>query len=146
MTTVAKRIRDLRKQKGWTQKDLAHKSHVSPQVVSNWEREYSTPDTEDIANLAHAFEVPADYLLLGRMPDPVPSPSLAPLPHTDDPLAAHLAPDELVILQEMRRHESFRAFFHDLSAAPQDKLRKLIKMWEIIKEDIANDDDEEPEE
>ncbi|KEO83000.1 helix-turn-helix domain-containing protein [Tumebacillus flagellatus] len=137
MTTVAKRIRDLRKQKGWTQKDLAQKSHVSPQVVSNWEREYSTPDTDDIANLAQAFDVPADFLLLGRMPEPAAG--------ADDPIAKHLAPEELAVLQEMRRHEGFRAFFHDLSVAPQDKLRKLIRMWDIIKEDLENDDDEEPD-
>jgi hypothetical protein len=91
--------------------------------------------------------VPVDYLLLGRMPEPaaIPHATSAEPELPDDPLAARLAPEELAVLQEMRRHENFRAFFHDLSAAPQDKLRKLIRMWDIIKEDIENDDDEEPE-
>ncbi|MBL0386223.1 helix-turn-helix transcriptional regulator [Tumebacillus sp. ITR2] len=139
MTTIAKRIRELRKQKGWTQKDLAYKSHVSPQVVSNWEREYSTPDTDDIANLAQVFAVPADYLLLGG------ERSLPTIPSDEGTHVVNLAPEEMAILQEMRKHQGFQAFFHDLSLAPEDKLRKLIRMWDIIKEDIENDKDEEPD-
>ena len=129
--TFAHRLRELRKSQRWTQRELADKISVSPQVVSNWEREYSAPDTDDVANLAKLFDVPADYLLLGRTQPAAPEP-------------AELTPEESAVLQEMRRHPNFRTFFHDLSSAPEEKIRKLIRMWEIIREDLDNDDDEEP--
>ena len=130
--TFAHRLRELRKGKRWTQRELADKISVSPQVVSNWEREYSAPDTDDVANLAELFDVPADYLL-GRTQEAAAD-------------TATLAPEEAAVLQEMRKHPNFRTFFHDLSSAPEEKIRKLIRMWEIIKEDLDNDDDEEPSE
>lgn len=129
--TFAHRLRELRKGRRWTQRELADKISVSPQVVSNWEREYSAPDTADVANLAELFDVPADYLLLGRAQGAVID-------------MAALSPEESAVLQEMRKHPNFRTFFHDLSSAPEEKIRKLIRMWEIIREDLDNDDDEEP--
>ena len=128
--TFAHRLRELRKGKRWTQRELADKISVSPQVVSNWEREYSAPDTDDVAILAELFDVPADYLL-GRTQGAA----------TD---TVTLTPEETAVLQEMRKHPNFRTFFHDLSSAPEEKIRKLIRMWEIIREDLDNDDDEEP--
>jgi repressor LexA len=57
------RIREVRKRRGWTQSDLAERCSVSPQVVSNWERGYSTPDAEDVSRAASALDVSVDYLL-----------------------------------------------------------------------------------
>ena len=129
--TFAHRLKELRKGRRWTQRELAEKISVSPQVVSNWEREYSAPDTDDVANLAELFDVPADYLLLGRTQGAAVD-------------MAALSPEDSAVLQEMRKHPNFRTFFHDLSSAPEEKIRKLIRMWEIIREDLDYDDDEEP--
>lgn len=63
MDLVGDRIRDLRKEKRWTQVMLAEKVNVSPQVVSNWERNYTDPDHDDIARLAKVFDESADYIL-----------------------------------------------------------------------------------
>ena len=60
---IGERIKDLRKNRGWRQKDLADKVNVSPQVISNWEREYSYPDHDDLARLSEVLEVTSDYLL-----------------------------------------------------------------------------------
>jgi transcriptional regulator with XRE-family HTH domain len=57
------RIRDLRKENKLTQKELADKVEVSAQVVSNWERNYTDPDSEDIKGLSKVFGVSTDYLL-----------------------------------------------------------------------------------
>lgn len=43
---LADRIQYLRKQKGYSQEDLADKVGVSRQAVSKWESEQSTPDLE----------------------------------------------------------------------------------------------------
>lgn len=41
---IADRIQYLRKQKGYSQEELADKVGVSRQAVSKWESEQSTPD------------------------------------------------------------------------------------------------------
>jgi transcriptional regulator with XRE-family HTH domain len=66
---IGNRLRDLRKDLGLTQKELASKVNVSPQVVSNWEREYSFPDYDDVVALSKVYNVSTDYLL-GRTNDP----------------------------------------------------------------------------
>ncbi|MYL48613.1 helix-turn-helix domain-containing protein [Halobacillus litoralis] len=60
---VHERIRSLRKERRLTQSMLAEKVGVSPQVVSNWERSYTSPDLEDLTKIAHALHTTADYLL-----------------------------------------------------------------------------------
>jgi len=67
--SVGMRIREQRKKKGWTQEDLGKRVSVSPQVVSNWERGYSTPDSADIQSLSKVFLTSSDYLLC-RTDDP----------------------------------------------------------------------------
>lgn len=57
------RIREQRKLRHLTQDDLGKLVNVSAQVVSNWERGYSTPSSEDIQALSKALNVSADYLL-----------------------------------------------------------------------------------
>ena len=37
-------LAQLRREKGWTQKDLAEKLYVSDKAVSKWERGLSVPD------------------------------------------------------------------------------------------------------
>ncbi|WP_101843961.1 helix-turn-helix domain-containing protein [Halobacillus sp. Marseille-P3879] len=60
---VNQRIRTLRKKRRLTQTMLAEKVGVSAQVVSNWERQYTSPDLEDLSKIAHALHTTADYLL-----------------------------------------------------------------------------------
>lgn len=57
------RLRDLRRKQKLSQLDLALKLNVSNQVISNWERNYSTPDLESITTLSNIFDVDSDYLL-----------------------------------------------------------------------------------
>jgi HTH-type transcriptional regulator, competence development regulator len=61
--TIGRRIKELRKRKSYTQKQLAQRVKVSSQVISNWEREYTTPDSSDIARLANVLEISADVLI-----------------------------------------------------------------------------------
>jgi HTH-type transcriptional regulator, competence development regulator len=61
--TIGRRIKELRKRKNYTQKQLAERVKVSSQVISNWEREYTTPDSSDIARLANVLEVTTDVLI-----------------------------------------------------------------------------------
>ncbi|MCA0969055.1 helix-turn-helix domain-containing protein [Halobacillus litoralis] len=60
---IHKRIRSLRKERGMTQTMLAERVGVSAQVVSNWERNYTSPDLNDFSKIANALHTTADYLL-----------------------------------------------------------------------------------
>lgn len=60
---VHERIRSLRKERHLTQTMLAEKVGVSAQVVSNWERNYTSPDLDDLSKIANALHTTADYLL-----------------------------------------------------------------------------------
>ncbi|EEK70138.1 hypothetical protein bcere0007_54110 [Bacillus mycoides] len=61
-----KRIKELRNIKNWTQKELAKNIDVTSQVVSNWEREYTSPNHEDLLKMSKLFQVTTDYILLGN--------------------------------------------------------------------------------
>jgi len=60
---VAKKIIGLRKQKGWSQEELASRLDVSRQSVSKWESGVSIPDMHKILHLSDLFNVTTDYLL-----------------------------------------------------------------------------------
>ena len=53
----------LRKQKGWSQEDMAQRMDVSRQSVSKWESGASTPDIDKIILLSQIFGTTTDYLL-----------------------------------------------------------------------------------
>lgn len=60
---LAEKIIKLRKQKGWSQEDLALQMGVSRQSVSKWESMSSLPDLDKIIKLSNLFGVSTDYLL-----------------------------------------------------------------------------------
>ena len=56
-------IKMLRKQKGFTQEELAIRLHVVRQTVSKWEKGLSVPDADVLQRLADLFEVGVEQLL-----------------------------------------------------------------------------------
>ncbi len=63
MPSIGESIRIFRKKHGWTQPELAKRVNKSTQVISNWERGYTSLDHDDVAKLAAAFDISADDLL-----------------------------------------------------------------------------------
>ena len=61
--TLADKIISLRKQKGWSQEELAEKLDVTRQSVSKWESAQSVPDIAKILQISELFGVTTDYLL-----------------------------------------------------------------------------------
>lgn len=55
-------IKELRKRAGLTQDELAERLNISPQAVSRWENEISSPDISQIVPLATVFGVATDVL------------------------------------------------------------------------------------
>ena len=62
MKNIAKIITDLRKQKGWSQTDLANESKVSREIIGKYERGEAVPSIEFAKRIADAFGVSLDYL------------------------------------------------------------------------------------
>ncbi len=62
------RLRDLRKEKNCTQRQLAEILGLTANSVCEWEKSRSEPSIETITHLAQYFNVSTDYLL-GRTDD-----------------------------------------------------------------------------
>lgn len=60
--TLGKKISELRKEKSFTQEELAEKLGVSPQAVSKWENDLSCPDIMLLPELASLFDVSIDEM------------------------------------------------------------------------------------
>lgn len=56
-------IRELRKIKGLSQKELADKLNSDQSVVSKWELGKALPETSKLIKLSEIFEVSIDYVL-----------------------------------------------------------------------------------
>lgn len=59
-------LTQMRKEKGWTQKDLAERLYVSDKAVSKWERGLSLPDISLLIPLADSLGVGVTELLEGK--------------------------------------------------------------------------------
>ena len=89
------RIKELRKEFGLSQVELAMRMEVTKQTISNWENENIQPSIDMLVGLANVFNVTTDYLL-GL--DDVPRLSIEGLPLS---FAAHLAQ----IIEDFRQLE-----------------------------------------
>ena len=58
---IADNIVKLRKEKHWTQAELADHLNYSDKAISKWERGESTPDADSLLELAKLFNVTVDY-------------------------------------------------------------------------------------
>lgn len=62
-------LKTLRKQKGFTQEELAARLNIVRQTVSKWEKGLSVPDAELLIRLAEILEVPVSTLLGAAVPN-----------------------------------------------------------------------------
>ncbi|MDE6475177.1 MAG: helix-turn-helix transcriptional regulator [Clostridia bacterium] len=63
MEEFIKRLRELRKEKGITQFQLAQSTGISVSAISSWENNTRIPSALAIITLAKFFDVTTDYLL-----------------------------------------------------------------------------------
>lgn len=60
---LGQRLRDLRKSKQMTQKQVAERLHISASAVSGYEGNIKTPSVDMLVELARLYNVSTDYLL-----------------------------------------------------------------------------------
>ena len=66
MESLGIRIARLRKEKGFTQEEVATKFNITTQAVSKWENGASSPDIMILRDLSNLLGVSIDYLLYGE--------------------------------------------------------------------------------
>ena len=101
-TPLGKKIRDLRKQKGYTLEKLAELTESSKSYI--WELENKNPprpSAEKVAKIASVLGVTTDYLVS----------------------QTEAAPGEDVLDQAFFREDQ------NLDESTKDKLRELVKLW-----------------
>ena len=90
--SVGKRLRDARKAKGLTQKELAAMIAVKHNSVSNWENDQNKPDLDTIRRICSVLDISSAYLLEGET---------APVPLQDE-LNRALTDTEFALFDEVR--------------------------------------------
>jgi transcriptional regulator with XRE-family HTH domain len=63
MDKISTIIANLRKEKNWSQSDLANYSSVSREMISKYERKLAIPSVDAAKKIADAFGVSLDYLV-----------------------------------------------------------------------------------
>lgn len=119
MKVLAKRLKEARENAGYKQIDAAKKLGISNGTLSGYERSYRDPDTDILNKMADLYEVSVDWLL-GKSDKP-----------------------------NQTEEEEFQAFINDpelerwyreLPKSKEEDLRRLRKIWQIIKEKENKED------
>ncbi|EJQ15537.1 MULTISPECIES: helix-turn-helix domain-containing protein [Bacillus] len=103
MKTFGNIIRDLRKQKGITQKELAQLLQLSESTIGMYERNERQPDYNTLIRIADYFNVSTDFLL-GRDFN----------------------------VKENRNSKELDQWLNDIKLAPSQKREELKRFWNFI--------------
>ncbi|MDA2274067.1 transcriptional regulator [Bacillus thuringiensis] len=103
MKTFGNIIRDLRKQKGITQKELAQSLKLSESTIGMYERNERQPDYNTLIRIADYFNVSTDFLL-GRDFN----------------------------VKEDRNNKELDQWLNDIKLAPSQKREELKRFWNFI--------------
>ena len=66
--SLGDKLRQLRKERGWSQDEFAFEAKIDGRQVSRYENDRVTPSVEVVVKMAKAFDVSLDYLLIDDAP------------------------------------------------------------------------------
>lgn len=95
--SLQERVKELRKEHGWSQGELAERVGGDPAQISRYENGRITPSADAVVKLAEVFDVSTDYLLVEDSPR-------RPFRGADDALGdrlgtiGELSPEDLTLL------------------------------------------------
>ena len=115
--TFSEKISALRKQKGWSQEELAEKLMVTRQAVSKWESAQSMPDLDKLVQLSEALGVSTDYLLKDEQAQSAPVPATA---------------EQTVKPRRVTQEEAKRFLQLQTAAIPKTTLGVALCVWSPI--------------
>lgn len=111
--SINKRIISLREKKNWSQKELARRININQSVMNRIESGERPVKDEELSKLAIALGCSADYLL--GIEDTTPK--------FEDKEFEAFANDP-----------SLQKWYKELPESKEEDLRRLRKMWEILKD------------
>ena len=115
--TFSEKISALRKQKGWSQEELAEKLMVTRQAVSKWESAQSMPDLDKLVQLSEALGVSTDYLLKDEQAQSAPVPATA---------------EQTVKPRHVTQEEAKRFLQLQMAAIPKTTFGVALCVWSSI--------------
>jgi transcriptional regulator with XRE-family HTH domain len=110
MDTIGGRIRDLRKENGLTQSELAERFGVDRSTIASWEINRREVDLETLKKLAILFDVRIDFLLCAT--DERNFPATIALSRSDDP-------DSDLPEEALKQIEDFREYIRQKYKKPE---------------------------
>lgn len=138
--SIGKTIAELRKEKGWTQVELAEKLQVSDKAVSKWEKDDSYPSIEFLPVLASLFGVTIDYLITGatqsekaveNTPKKVEEEILA-----DDPRIVSALHDDILLIDDIINTRNYKLIKKAIETYPitafEVEKNKILGMIETL--------------
>jgi len=93
-----KRLKQLRKQKGWTQKELGNMIGVTYPQLNKYEGGTNAPPLDKLMGLASALETTTDFLIMGNISEDMPIHNLRLIKRFQE-LEAFDMPDQEVVIQ-----------------------------------------------
>ncbi len=135
MEEFGKVLKNIREQKGLTVNQLALYSKVSASLISRIENEErGVPKPETLQKLASALKIPyTDLMILAGYFDHTLNNSKVMDTKITYQLSANsseFTESELHFLRQLKEHPKSGQFFHDMLIEPEDKVAKLIHIWE----------------
>ncbi|KXS41415.1 MAG: helix-turn-helix domain-containing protein [Candidatus Frackibacter sp. T328-2] len=123
---IGERIKELRKEKGLLQRELAEELNITQQTISLYESEKRYPDAKSLNKMAKYFDVSIDYLL-GNTDE------RQKADHIKQALSDD--PELLEFWDEMNEREDLRMYFKKCSELSPETIKKLIHISKVFEEE-----------
>lgn len=125
MYLLGERLKDLRDEFGYDQKDMGQKLNMTPSAYGYYEQERSEPSLETLIKIAEIFNVSTDYLLgLSNTRENHVYPSKSN--------KSSLSDAELETIQKMKEN----SLLEELSEDPSNNVARLNRCWQFIKREL----------
>lgn len=117
------RLKSLRLSKRLSQQDVADYLGITRQAYGRYENGQAEPGIENLRKLAKFFDINLEYLIDGKK-------YIKVLVAGEE--KEILSEKEYKIFQKMKKYSILA---HELAEAPEQKVKQLIELWKVIKED-----------
>jgi len=116
-------LQAIRKEKGFSQQQLANRLGVSRSTVAMWETGGSEPDIETLTKLAEIFNVSIDRLL-----------------NHESGTTQHVNDDEAMeLLDELHKRPEMKALFQVTRKATKEDVEGAVAFVEVLKKKRGDD-------
>jgi len=124
--SFSQRLKKLRKEKGYTQQELANKLNKSKSTISSYESGRRNPDINVIRDIANFFNVSADYLI-GK--------SKIRTSNGKIKQAIEDNPELLDFWEQVSKRESVQLMFHQTRDMSDEAIKSVVQFMKQVEEE-----------